>query len=359
MAPSEDVDTTTREVTVSTVDPHDEAAFAAWFAVAHAAELHDRPGEPGWLLQEQRSMSIDGTLPDADTACVLLGASDGDRMVGVARIGLPQRDNPHLAEFDLAVTPSARRRGVARALEARLERIAREHGRTTLLSYADEPPGQEGRSGNRAAAQALGYDVAQQEVRRDIDLPLPASRVERLERTCRPAATGYGLRVWQDRCPDDLVDDLAELMRQMSTDVPKDEMDWREEVWDGERLRRNEAEVLAADRTYVAAGAIHRPSGRMIAFTAMGVPRSAPERAYQWETLVSSAHRGHRLGTLVKLAALQELAARSPRTRVISTWNARENAPMIAVNDLLGARVNGGLAILQRVLDEPDGASSA
>jgi hypothetical protein len=44
---------------------------------------------------------------------------------------------------------------------------------------------------------------------------------------------------------------------------------------------------------------------------------------------------------------------------VISTWNARENAPMIAVNDLLGARVNGGLAILQRVLDEPDGASSA
>jgi hypothetical protein len=192
--------------------------------------------------------------------------------------------------------------------------------------------------------------VVQQEVRRDIDLPLPASRVERLERTCRPAATGYGLRVWQDRCPDELVDDLAELMRQMSTDVPKDEMDWREEVWDRARVRRNEALSLDMDRTFVAAGAVHEASGRMIAFTAMGGPRSEPARAYQWETLVSADHRGHRLGALVKLAALQELSARSPGTRFITTWNAQENAPMIAVNDLLGARVHGRLVVLQKVL---------
>ena len=31
-------------------------------------------------------------------------------------------------------------------------------------------------------------------------------------------------------------------------------------------------------------------------------------------------------------------------------WNAQENTPMIAVNDLLGARVNGRLAITQKVL---------
>jgi hypothetical protein len=88
----------------------------------------------------------------------------------------------------------------------------------------------------------------------------------------------------------------------------------------------------------------------MVAFTAMGWPRSQPARAYQWETLVSAGHRGHRLGTLVKLAALQELSARSPGTRFITTWNAQENAPMIAVNDLLGARVNGRLVVAQKVL---------
>jgi hypothetical protein len=198
---------------------------------------------------------------------------------------------------------------------------------------------------------ALGYDVVQQEVRRDIDLPLPPARVQELERACAPHAAGYALRVWQDRCPDDLVDDLAELMRQMSTDVPKDDMDWREEVWDADRARRNEDLSLEMDRSWVAVGAVCEASGRMVAFTTMGWPRSQPERAYQWETLVSADHRGHRLGTLVKLAGLQELAARSPQTRFISTWNAQENAPMISVNDALGARVNGRLAIVQRVLE--------
>ena len=350
MAPSEDVETTT-QLQVIPVDPSDEQAFAEWFAVAEASERHDRPDEPGWLLHEQRSMSLDGTRPDADTVRLLLGAQEGGRLVGAARIELPQRDNRHLAELDLTVHPSARRRGVARALQDELERLAREHGRTTMLSCADEPPGQEGRSGNRAAALALGYAVVQQEIRRDVDLPLPASRVDELERACRPHAAGYAVHVWQDACPDELVDDLAELMRQMSTDVPKDEMDWREEVWDRARVRRNEDLSRAMDRSWVGAGAVHEPTGRMVAFTVMGVPRSRPERAYQWETLVSADHRGHRLGTLVKLAGLQELALRSPRTRFITTWNAQENTPMIAVNDLLGARVHGRLAIVQKVLE--------
>ena len=349
MAPSEDVGTTTLQV--NRLDAHDERAFAAWFAVTEAAELHDRPDEPGWLLHEERSISLDGTRPDADTACVLLAASDGDRLVGAARLELPRRDNLHLCELVLAVHPDARRRGVARALQGEVELLARQQGRSTLLSFADEPPAEEGRSGSRAAAQALGYAVVQQEVRRDIDLPLPAARVTAIESACRPYAAGYGLRVWQDACPDDLLDDLAELMRQMSTDVPKDEMDWREEVWDGARVRRNEQLARTMDRSWVGVGAVSEASGRMVAFTAMGLPRSRPERAYQWETLVSAGHRGHRLGTLVKLAGLQELAARSPRTRFISTWNAQENAPMIAVNDLLGARTNGRLVVLQKVLE--------
>ena len=61
-----------------------------------------------------------------------------------------------------------------------------------------------------------------------------------------------------------------------------------------------------------------------------------PERAYQWGTLVLAEHRGHRLGMLVKLAALRALQAASPSTRSVSTWNAEGNTPMIAVNEALG-----------------------
>ncbi len=345
------MDTTlARAVVVAPLDPRDEAGFAAWFGVLDAAEKHDRPDEPGWLLHEQRSLSLDGVGPDPDTATLHLVATAGGRVVGAARLELPRRDNLHLCELTLAVTPTARRRGVGRALTAEVERLARQQGRTTLLGYCDEVPGSQGCSGSRRAAQALGFDVVQTEVRRDIDLPLPAERVEQLERTCLPHAAGYAITTWHDASPDELVDDLAELSRQMSTDVPKDEVDWRAEVWDAARLRRDEQLRLAMDRSWVGAAAVHVPTGRAVAFTCMGWPRSEPTRAYQWETLVAEPHRGHRLGLLVKLAGLQELAGRSPRTRFISTWNAQENAPMIFVNDVLGARTNGGLAVVQKVL---------
>jgi GNAT superfamily N-acetyltransferase len=337
-------------VQIEPVDPRDETAFAEWFGVAAAVEQHERPGEPGWTLHEQRESSVAGLQPDADTRKVLLVAREAAEAVGIARLGLPQRDNLHSAEVLLMVHPDARRRGIGRALDREVERRAAEAGRTTLIGHADEPPGWEGESPGRLGALALGWQVVQTEVRRDIDLPLDAERVAELERTCRPRASGYEIRTWWDRCPDDLVDDRAELARQMSTDVPLDGLDWREEVWDADRIRRGEAVTAAMGRTVVAAGAVHLPTGRMVAFTDIGIGRADPRRAFQWETLVSGPHRGRRLGTLLKVAALHELSRGSPQTQFLTCWNARENAPMIAVNDTLGARVNGQLAILQRSL---------
>ncbi len=52
-------------------------------------------------------------------------------------------------------------------------------------------------------------------------------------------------------------------------------------------------------------------------------------------------HRGHRLGLAVKLANLDFLAEREPAVRMIGTGNAQENAPMIAVNDMLGFEIAG------------------
>ncbi len=329
---------------IAEIDPRDDAAFARWFAVAAAGEAAERPGEPGWLLREQQRIS----LRDEDSRAELLVARDGDLVVGAARLELPQKDNEHLCETVLVVHPEHRRRGVARALDDEVVRRVRADGRTTVLTMCDEPPGAPRTS--RLAAAALGYAVVQEEVRRDIDLPLDPQRVADLQRESAPHAADYELVTWWDRCPEELLEDCAALNHAMSTDVPKDQMDWREEVWDGARVRRNEDQVVGMDRTHVACGAVHRPSGRLVAFTTMGVPRTAPQRAYQWETIVLRAHRGHRLGMLCKLTALQELADKQPEARFISTWNARENAHMIAVNDALGARTNGGIAALQKVL---------
>ena len=335
---------------VREVDPYDEAQVAAWFAVLDARQRADRPEEPGWLLSEVRAILRHGAKPDADDRCVGLLAVEGDVVVSAGRLDIPMSDNTHMCEALILTHPEQLRRGGGRALAEEVERRTRELGRTTLTASSDELPGEEGRSASRGFGAALGFVAEQVEVRRDIDLPLDPAVVAGLGAVAAQHAADYDLRTWRDVVPDDLVEDQAHLHRRMSTDVPMAGMDWQEEEWDPARVRREEQLVQEMGRSYFAAAAIHRPTGRSVAYTTMGIARDAATRAYQWDTLVLKEHRGHRLGTLVKLACLQRLVEESPETRFISTWNAAENAPMIRVNDALGARVNGQLVNWQKRL---------
>jgi hypothetical protein len=49
-------------------------------------------------------------------------------------------------------------------------------------------------------------------------------------------------------------------------------------------------------------------------------------------------NRGHRLGTIVKIANLRHAMAGEPALRVINTWNAAVNDHMISINEALGFR---------------------
>ena len=51
------------------------------------------------------------------------------------------------------------------------------------------------------------------------------------------------------------------------------------------------------------------------------------------------AHRGHRLGLLVKIAMMQLVSEHEPDVRHIQTFNAHTNDHMVAINQQLGFRV--------------------
>ena len=60
----------------------------------------------------------------------------------------------------------------------------------------------------------------------------------------------------------------------------------------------------------------------------------------QGDTAVARAHRGHRLGLLLKIDMLHWLAEAEPQLEVIETWNQADNAYMINVNEAIGYRLN-------------------
>jgi RimJ/RimL family protein N-acetyltransferase len=127
----------------------------------------------------------------------------------------------------------------------------------------------------------------------------------------------------------------------MSTDEPAGDGERQEELWDAERLEEYERLRVARGARKLVAVAQHVPSGRLVACSEILVCDETPEQAWQMITVVHPAHRGHRLGLAVKIANLDFLAEQSPKVRLIVTGNAKVNAPMIAVNEMLGFVVAG------------------
>ena len=269
-----------------------------------------------------------------------LVARRGGAVVGIVGLEMFRRENLHLARLEVRVLPEHRRRGVGTALVEAAERDGRRRsGRTELAGKDETPLRPDYVDSAEPFARHLGFTVAQRMVRRCIDLPLDAAHADALRRDPRATPAGYTLVTFGDRWPDEDLDDRCELGRRMSTDMPTGEQELDEEVWDAARVRALEASLAAQNRAKVTTAARHDASGRLVGFTEVAIPLGAPESAWQHDTLVMREHRGHGLGFAMKLANLLAVHERHPAVRRINTWNAEENAPMIAVNEDLGFRV--------------------
>ena len=83
----------------------------------------------------------------------------------------------------------------------------------------------------------------------------------------------------------------------------------------------------------------HRTSGEWAGLSMLCVDEFAPTVAFQEDTSVVRAHRGHRLGLLMKADMLRWISQERPEVTAADTWNATNNHHMIAVNERLGATV--------------------
>jgi hypothetical protein len=167
---------------------------------------------------------------------------------------------------------------------------------------------------------------------------LDEARLDALEAEARSRSAGYQTLSWIGPTPDDLLDDYAQLMGQMSVDAPMGEIDWEREVWDADRVREQERLTAEQRRTRLLTAVRHEESGRLVAFSAIGVSQLQTDPAYQWDTIVLRDHRGHRLGMLAKVVNTRLLRKQVPEARRVVTWNAESNTHMVAINDVLGFR---------------------
>jgi hypothetical protein len=85
----------------------------------------------------------------------------------------------------------------------------------------------------------------------------------------------------------------------------------------------------------------HRDTGELAGHTVVVGDGERPQHAEQHDTSVVAAHRGHRLGLLLKTDLNLWLRDVQPQIADISTWNAESNDFMISVNEAIGYRIMG------------------
>ena len=123
-------------------------------------------------------------------------------------------------------------------------------------------------------------------------------------------------------------------------DAPHDPS-WHPPSWDAERVRKVDRWIERRGIRLYTVAACHEAIGELAALTQVGVESDMPDWGFQELTAVARAHRGHRLGLLLKVAMQEWLAEAEPQLRRILTGNAGANDYMIAINEALGYRVSG------------------
>jgi RimJ/RimL family protein N-acetyltransferase len=260
----------------------------------------------------------------------------GDAVVGGYTLELPDRENRDRAALNVLVAPDHRRAGTGTALLQHAAARARALGRTALTG---ETPA--GTPGDRFAL-ATGATIQLSEARRTLDVDAIApGYLGELRASVKEATAGYAVLDWSGPVPEAYLDPVAGL-NQVMGDAPHGA---EEEIlsWDAARVREvGRLQVAMGLRQYSVA-AREEATGELAGLTELAVDPADPEWGHQEMTAVARAHRGHRLGLLLKVAMLELLAEREPQIQRILTYNAESNQHMIAVNEALGFRVWGRL----------------
>ena len=315
------------------LDPADDAAVEACNTVREDVMRADDPlGAPTSARVFRFSLSSGWAGGPAETWHV----PDGDGTVaGWYRVEFPDLENLDRALVQLIVHPARRRHGIGAALLRHAAGRAAASGRRVISGEI-----QEGSPGEAFALRA-GAAVGITEVRRIQDLAkVPPGAITRLRETAAVAASGYSLARWTGITPEERIDQMTALQDALN-DSPRDAA-VEPTAWTPERVRgRMNTRIARSPMRRYSLAALHDATGTLAAMTQIIVHPDAPRWGMQALTAVTRAHRGHRLGLLVKTAMLDWLAETEPRLEHVETWNAGSNQHMIAINEALGYAASG------------------
>ncbi|HET8740067.1 MAG TPA: GNAT family N-acetyltransferase [Acidimicrobiia bacterium] len=278
-------------------------------------ELRMFAGFPGTV--ESRFLTRDGTGEVVGT-CETHYSADGT--------------NPETLRCGIFVWPEFRRAGAGTAMLGHIARIGKELARTKLLSYHfDTVPA------GGAFAAAIGATEGRKTHENvlhiaDLDAGLMQRWVEEGDRN----APGYTVRVTEGDWPEELFEDIANLLLILERDMPRSDGQ-APRNWDAELVR--ELQEQFKDGVDVIWGmAFDGSSGKAVGMSEMFRRKTDPTTWIVTTTMVDPDHRGKSIGKWLKGAVNLAALEAWPEGIYEETANAFSNDAMLAINHAMGFR---------------------
>ena len=313
----------------------DDGVMREFYDLTRRAELYGREEAPFWSFREFQAAF---RTPDSGERHELFAVYEGDRMVANAVLWLLLLDNTEKGFFAVSVDVPERRRGIGRALVARLEQAVKDEGRTLVMTDTHLPL--EGRDNHpyRQFASACGYELSNYEVVRHLALPVADELIQTWIDEAAPAHADYTIETHVGAVPDDLVESLCVLLGQLAVDAPTGAVDFEEELVTPQRYAEMIATTDAMGRARYETIAL-TADRQVVAHSTLALPlQEDSTRVYQWGTFVHREHRGHRLGLATKAVNLRAVQAARDDLTLVTTQNGETNAYMVSINERLGFR---------------------
>lgn len=317
---------------VTWLDPHTlaEPDLAAAVALRESARVVDAPhrlGDTTWSVTAQLRYGSDGEPP-----AVGLARDEQGRPIGLLSITLPRRDNTHTGSVVVTVDPLRRRQGFGRRLFEIGRGKLRDDTRTVLHGYGVDTPALAGFATAMGMRRVMAVAHSRQDLRA-VDHDALARQFE----AAHARAKDYELVRVVGATPDEMLPAVVTMTAALN-DAPTDDLAIEDRIYTSERIRAYERAQLARGDRFYRLIARHRDTADLAGHTVVTVDQQRPWWGSQHDTSVLAAHRGHRLGLLLKCGMVRWLAEREPQLHSIDTANAASNAHMIRVNELLGYR---------------------
>jgi GNAT superfamily N-acetyltransferase len=326
------------------VQPDDAARVQAVADVWNAARAVDDP-EAFPSIPEMLAGQLRYGWDLEPGECFLYYPGGAEEAVGVLELELPARDNLHLVWGSITVHPAHRRSGHGSAMMGEILRRAQAAGRSTIwLEAVEDDPDP------RKFLESFGFRCASSDARRrQVLADVDQDEIERLWCAAEKAAAGYRLERLPSPAPEDVLADLAAVTAVIN-DAPMGELTYEHEVYDTARIRDIETARQGRDERCYRLLARHRETGEIAGHTLVVRSPHRERSAGQGDTAVARAHRGHKLGLLLKIAMMRWIAEVAPQVEVIETYNNVDNRYMIDVNEAIGYRLSQVFATFERNL---------